>query len=220
MLFSPANLLLLDEPTNHLDITSRATVEEALKSYQGTVVIVSHDRVFMERVTTRILELDGGALREFPGSYGDYLTYKESLAAEQSGDTSGAGATSGKSAPAAPSLRKAPGAPGAASPTAKRPDNLSDKEMRQIDREQRKERSRRRKTIERRIEQIEQEIETLEARTAELDTLMADPAVAADYPRLAPLTQERAESQEKTAQLMEEWETLGLELEALPEGEG
>jgi ATP-binding cassette subfamily F protein 3 len=92
--------------------------------------------------------------------------------------------------------------------------------MRQLDREQRKERSRRRKTIERRIEQIEQEIETLEARIAELDTLMADPAVAADYPRLAPLTQERAEAQEKTTQLMEEWETLGLELEALPEGEG
>ncbi|HNY28503.1 MAG TPA: ATP-binding cassette domain-containing protein [Candidatus Sumerlaeota bacterium] len=220
MLFSPANLLLLDEPTNHLDITSRATVEEALRSYQGTVVIVSHDRVFMERVTTRILELDGGVLREFPGSYGDYLTYKESLTAEQSGDSSGAGAASGKSAPVASSLRKAPGAPGAASPTARRADNLSDKEMRQLDREQRKERSRRRKTIERRIEQIEQEIETLEARIAELDTLMADPAVAADYPRLAPLTQERAEALEKTTQLMEEWETLGLELEAIPEGEG
>ncbi|NLW94116.1 MAG: ABC-F family ATP-binding cassette domain-containing protein [Chlamydiae bacterium] len=82
ILFSPANLLLLDEPTNHLDITSRATVERALAAYTGTVVIVSHDRAFMDRVTNRIVELDRGTLRTYPGSYSEYLEHARRLIAE------------------------------------------------------------------------------------------------------------------------------------------
>ncbi len=105
MLFSPANLLLLDEPTNHLDITSRATVEKALAAYTGTVVIVSHDRAFMDRVTRKIIELDGGTLRVYPGSYGEYLEHAKGLPPPGEGEERGARAAAdggGRAAPAPP----------------------------------------------------------------------------------------------------------------------
>lgn len=83
ILFSPANLLLLDEPTNHLDVSSRATVEKALQNYSGTLVIVSHDRVFMDRVTTKIVEIENGSIRVYPGTYSDYFAYKRKTMADE-----------------------------------------------------------------------------------------------------------------------------------------
>ena len=69
LMLSGANFLLLDEPTNHLDITSREILEDALCAYAGTVLYVSHDRYFINRTATRILELSGGAFTDFPGNY-------------------------------------------------------------------------------------------------------------------------------------------------------
>ena len=97
LLFSPANLLLLDEPTNHLDITSRTTVEKALKNFNGTVIVVSHDRVFMDRVTDRVVELDHGQLRIYPGRYNDYLEHKKNLVVETGESTKPMKITSDKS---------------------------------------------------------------------------------------------------------------------------
>ena len=69
LMLGGANVLLLDEPTNHLDIAATETLEEALDRYDGTLLTVSHDRYFLDRVCTRILELDGGEVREYEGSY-------------------------------------------------------------------------------------------------------------------------------------------------------
>ncbi len=80
---SEPDLLLLDEPTNHLDIESITALEEALKSFAGTVLFITHDRSFIDNLATRIIELDRGILRSYPGSYATYLSRREAeLSAE------------------------------------------------------------------------------------------------------------------------------------------
>lgn len=74
ILTNPCNLLILDEPTNHLDIRSREVLVEALKSFDGTIMIVSHDRHFLKQITTQVAEVDKGGVRFYPGTYSEYLT--------------------------------------------------------------------------------------------------------------------------------------------------
>ncbi len=76
LMLSPCNFLILDEPTNHLDMTSREILEDALRSYTGTVFYVSHDRYFINRTVGRVLELDRQTLRSYEGNYDDYLEDK------------------------------------------------------------------------------------------------------------------------------------------------
>ena len=76
LLVEGSNLLILDEPTNHLDIQSRETLEEMLSSYDGTVVFVSHDRFFIDRVATRVWEIEDGSLKQYLGNYSDAMRHK------------------------------------------------------------------------------------------------------------------------------------------------
>ena len=76
MMLSGTNFLLLDEPTNNLDIQSTEVLEEALTDFEGTVLVISHDRYFLDRVVDRIVELDEGALTEYIGGYSDYQATK------------------------------------------------------------------------------------------------------------------------------------------------
>ena len=77
MLLRPSNFLLLDEPTNHLDIRAKDVLLEALQEFTGTIVFVSHDRYFIERLATRVFEIADGEVRVFPGTYADYLWRKQ-----------------------------------------------------------------------------------------------------------------------------------------------
>ena len=77
MLLHPSNFLLLDEPTNHLDLRAKDVLLEALEKYTGTVVFVSHDRYFVDKLATRVFEIGGGEVNVFPGNYEDYLWRKE-----------------------------------------------------------------------------------------------------------------------------------------------
>jgi len=77
MLLRPANFLLLDEPTNHLDLRAKDVLLEALRKYTGTVVFVSHDRYFIDKLATRIFEIGSGEVHDYPGNYEDYLWQKE-----------------------------------------------------------------------------------------------------------------------------------------------
>ncbi len=84
ILVSPSNFLLLDEPTNHLDMRAKDVLLDALAGYSGTVVFVSHDRYFIDRLATRVLEIENGALTAYEGNYEDYLRRKAAQAAEAS----------------------------------------------------------------------------------------------------------------------------------------
>ena len=79
ILVSPSNFLLLDEPTNHLDMRAKDVLLEALAGYSGTVVFVSHDRYFIDRLATRVLEIEDGAVTAYEGNYEDYLRRKAAL---------------------------------------------------------------------------------------------------------------------------------------------
>ena len=76
LLSTPYNCLVLDEPTNHLDMASRMVLLDALKRYQGTVLLVSHDRYFLRELTTRVFEVDRGSIRIYEGDYRFYLDEK------------------------------------------------------------------------------------------------------------------------------------------------
>src|SRR5207245_8997030 len=82
MLVRPAALLCMDEPTNHLDLASREVLEEALAAFPGTIVFISHDRYFINRIATGIVEINRGALVTYLGSYDDYIDTKASAALE------------------------------------------------------------------------------------------------------------------------------------------
>jgi ATP-binding cassette subfamily F protein 3 len=83
MLLVPPNFLLLDEPTNHLDLRAKDVLLEALQQYKGTVVFVSHDRYFIDKLATRVFEIEHGVLQDYPGNYEDYLWQKEHHGAAQ-----------------------------------------------------------------------------------------------------------------------------------------
>ena len=80
MLLHPSNFLLLDEPTNHLDLRAKDVLLEALQKYSGTVVFVSHDRYFIDKLATRVFEIGGGEVHDYPGNYEDYLWQKNGQA--------------------------------------------------------------------------------------------------------------------------------------------
>jgi ATP-binding cassette subfamily F protein 3 len=82
MLLHPANFLLLDEPTNHLDLQAKDVLLEALRKFTGTIVFVSHDRYFIDKLATRIFEIEGGKLEDYPGNYEDYLWQKQRTGTE------------------------------------------------------------------------------------------------------------------------------------------
>src|SRR6201986_5622198 len=97
MLMMPGNFLLLDEPTNHLDMRAKDVLLTALQEFNGTVVFVSHDRYFIDKLATRVFEVADGAVHVFPGNYEDYLWRKsggpETLATPAAAVPGGAGPT-------------------------------------------------------------------------------------------------------------------------------
>lgn len=92
MLLRPANFLLLDEPTNHLDMQAKDVLLEALQKFTGTVLFVSHDRYFIDKLANRVFEIESGHFEDFPGNYEDYLWQKERRASGQYASGNGQGA--------------------------------------------------------------------------------------------------------------------------------
>jgi ATP-binding cassette, subfamily F, member 3 len=200
MLVRPAPLLCLDEPTNHLDLASRAVLEEALAEFPGTQVFISHDRYFINRLATKVVEVREGRLVIHLGGYDDYQAAVERA---RSGAVPPAPAPSAPLAGTAPmparrsdrvTARTAPAEPG-------RPPRRSrvDPAVREL---------------RRRLDALEAEIHAIEARLGDLGRTLADPALYVDGERARAVALERQQAEEHVAWLLHEWETLSEALAA------
>lgn len=186
LMLSKANFLLLDEPTNHLDITSKEILETALNNYEGTVLYVSHDRYFINRTATRILDLTGQKLLSYPGNYSYYLEKKETMEnrylspSEETANSISANHSESK---------------------------LDWQEQKKLAAEKRKK--------ENEYKKIEQQISLLEEEIAHLDEELLRPEYACDAGKLTELTREREQKEAALTNAMEQWEQLAEELEQL-----
>lgn len=179
LMLGNANFLILDEPTNHLDIASKEILEDALGSYEGTVLYVSHDRYFINKTAHRILELTAGKFVNYIGNYDYYLEKHETMTARIP-ETTGT----------CPS-------PAKAVESATKQDWMAKKE----------EQARIRKK-ENQLMKCEEKIAALEARSSEIDTLMCDPRIGTQADRLQELAREQADIREALEGMYAQWETL------------
>lgn len=183
LMLSKANFLLLDEPTNHLDMESKEILEHALNRYTGTVLYVSHDRYFINKTATRILDLTQKKLISYEGDYGYYLEKKELM--EQ--------------------LHLKPEPSAGASDSAESESKLDWKEQ--------KEREAKRRKAENAYKKAEERVQELEEKIAELDATMSLPENASDAQKLTQLSAEKEELEQDLELTMEQWEICMEELE-------
>ena len=217
LMLSDANLLILDEPTNHLDIVSKEILEDAINAYEGTVLYVSHDRYFINKTATRILDLTDQTLLSYPGNYDYYLEKKEvterlyldgiGYGVEGKGKAGGSGisstglGTTASGTSTGQSGSVSVGSGGAATGSGAVTEN-------KLDWQQQKEEQARQRKRQNDLKKTEEEIERVESRMAELDTALADPSIASDHTKLTELSKEREELEGKLEKLMEQWEEL------------
>ena len=185
LMLSEANFLILDEPTNHLDIASKEILEEALNSYTGTVLYVSHDRYFINQTATRILELTNQAVVNYIGDYDYYLEKKEELTEKYAPIQQTEETTSDEAAPAAPAASEG-----------------------KLTWQQQKEEQARKRKQEAELKKTEQRIEELETRDKEIDETLVLPDVCTNVGRCAELSREKDKIQAELEELYEKWETL------------
>ena len=196
LMLSEANFLILDEPTNHLDIMSKEILEDALNAYTGTVLYVSHDRYFINKTASRILDLNRHVLTSYLGNYEYYLEKKD----EQLALIDAAAQAKTSAGPHAGSLSAAGAAGSAAQPT-----SSSDTKQ---DWKARKEQQAAQRKKENELRKCEEAIEQLETRNSEIDLLMASPGICTDVVRLQELNREKEENETKLNDLYEKWELL------------
>lgn len=211
LMLSEANFLILDEPTNHLDITSKEILENALLSYTGTVLYVSHDRYFINRTATRILDLNCGSLLNYIGNYDYYLEKKADVEKQHFGYALGDAAFSEKFPDRLTNHKQLyNGLSGTNQTTAGNlaPIDTSEATAGKQDWQKQKEEQAKERKRQNDLKKVENEIEKLENRDAELDELLADEAIYSDHTKLVKLNKEKAEIADKLAALMEQWEEL------------
>ena len=194
LLLEPVNFLILDEPTNHLDMRSKDVLKEAIRDFDGTVIIVSHDRDFLDGLATKVYEFGGGLVKEHLGGIYDFLQKKQieslndlqkspSLSSSPSAEKTVAGGNAGATV---------------AQPSAAKPSYEEQKEL-----------NKRLKKLERRVADCEAEIEQTEAAISILEAKMATPEGASDMA----LYEQHQKLKAQLDSVMEEWDAVSCELE-------
>lgn len=178
LMLSESNFLILDEPTNHLDITSKEILEDALNAYEGTVLYVSHDRYFINRTASRILDLTNGMLIGYLGNYDYYLEKKDELSVVYQ------------------------------KPDAFSPSKENTPSDTKLDWQAQKELQAKTRKRENDLKKCEDTIAALEQQLSEIEETMALPEVATDVAMLQELTHNQDEIKSRLAKLYDQWETL------------
>jgi ATP-binding cassette subfamily F protein 3 len=181
LVHSGANLLVLDEPTNHLDLESREALEDALRAFPGSLVLVSHDRALLDAVGTRTVAVEDGTLRSYVGGWADYVRAREERRRGQAGNGAGpAGAERPSGQAAAPAKARKPA-------QARRGPS---------------------KNAQRARAALEAEIEAAEAALRRLEDELADPAAWADPDRSADSAARHEDAKRKVQELYSRWEAI------------
>lgn len=190
LLLEPVNFLILDEPTNHLDMRSKDVLKDAIRDFDGTVVVVSHDREFLDGLVTKVYEFGGGKVREHLGGIYDFLQKKkiESLNELQ---------------------RSAPVKPSVSSPA--KPDETPSSSDTKLSYEAQKEQAKKLRKVEKQVAECEKKIEELEAEIKKLEERMATQEGASDMNLYEQHTQMKKELEEA----VEAWEKASMEWEEL-----
>lgn len=185
LLLEPVNLLILDEPTNHLDMPSKDVLKEAIKAFDGTAIIVSHDREFLDGLVTKVYEFGGGKVREHLGGIYDFLQSRQITELSQLQCPPNIQNT--------PSIQNTPNTP--------KNQNYAE----------RKEQQKKLRKAERAVEESERKISDMERRLKELDQLLMDPVNASNMEMVTEYTTIKKSMDEE----VERWEKLSEELEQL-----
>ena len=179
LLLEPVNLLILDEPTNHLDMQSKDVLKEAIKAFDGTAIIVSHDREFLDGLVDKVYEFGGGKVREHLGGIYDYLrahnaeSINQALANQGGKGMASAGSPSGSSASAGSSGSSSSGSSSSGSSSTS--SSSSDASSGKISYAEHKEQQKKIRKAEKAVKECEAKIEKLETRKAEIDALLMKP---------------------------------------------
>ena len=191
MLLTPSNLLILDEPTNHLDMRSKAVLQDALSRYEGSFVIVSHDRDFLEPLVNKCIDFRDGQLRTTLGTVSDYLR-KRASEQEEHRQRDVAGHVVEKKAAA-----------------------HSDRDRKREEAERRQDRYKRIKPLKNRLERAEKRVSELETQKAEVETALADEATYRDEARARVLTQQYRDLTVELESAFAEWESTQAEIDEI-----
>src|SRR5579864_3929980 len=206
LLLHPANFLLLDEPTNHLDLRAKDVLLDALVKYTGTVVFVSHDRYFIDKLATRVFEIGGGKVEVFPGNYEDYLWRKQGgqHVAPTLDDVPDVKPSKTVGAPLLASVARSGSVETAHQPTNGNhgPDSDSEAPKKRLN-------PIKRKQMEDRVRELEEEISSAEAAIANLETSLQNFVSAEESQRQS---QELDQRKASHSALMKEWEQFSQEL--------
>jgi ATP-binding cassette, subfamily F, member 3 len=230
MLVRPAALLCLDEPTNHLDLASREILESALAAFPGTIVFISHDRYFINRIATVVVEVVHGVLTPYTGSYDDYLAAKERGVVPATLRTPApARGPRLSEARVAPARGPAPAPSRGGGEGARATDDASSREAAQRPasappssvevgrpavRLVKKKPSVEVRELRKRVEEVERKIHGLEAKIAEIGAALSDPRIYVNGDRVRAVSSERKVAEEQMAELLREWEDLSTALSA------
>ena len=213
MVLRAPNVLLLDEPTNHLDLTTREVVEQALSDFEGTVVIVSHDRYFINAVATKILEVEpGGKTTLFDGDYDAWLYRKGGGDPDELARLLNGGVMDREAGRA-----QMPMDIDGDKTQANRAD---DKQRKRDQAEKRQEIARRTKDLRARLDSLEADIAKGEARLQEIGHLQTDPDLYQDGERVRLMLVEQAQTKANVDAWMGQWEEMSLRIEGIEEAVG
>ena len=203
MLLRPSNTLLLDEPTNHLDIDSKEVLLDALVDYGGTLIFVSHDRYFVDRLATKIIDVGHGRATPYPGRYEAFLWSQKAQAA----------AAAVEPAARTVSARPRPAKEAAVAAAPASPDTGRDNAAKKRDEAEQRKRDRARKQLEARIAELEGRVGETERAIKALEAQMAEPAFYSRTDGGKSVIDEHQTLMWKVGELLGQWEMLTAELE-------